>query len=183
MIHKTDHALKAIQYTLARDVAADEELTIYYGPHARFSEEDESEEETLDGYDGINSSAPPSRSAAQDNKIQEALSAAASKLALDDQVAEHKSSKGKLDVSPPSFAGEEPVHILFKDLPCAKVSSCVSLADLPLTTGKSSLDHCAQSLLMRDCSGYLGGRLPSQECACGLRVSHSHPSSHHALSH
>lgn len=122
MLFKVDKDLKVIHYSLARDVAPDEELSTYYGPHAKFSEEEESEEETLDGWDAISSVAG---GLCEESTSSIGTSCSKSKLAT-----EQGASPIEVD----------PVHILYRDLPCLKVSNHVSLADLPLQTGESTLN-------------------------------------------
>lgn len=115
VLYRTDKTLKVTHYFLARDVQPNEELTIFYGPHVKFSEEEESEEETLDGF--------------------EALTCVAEGLASDIKSPDRPPSDLAVrNGGSPTEA--EAFHILFKDLPCRKVSNDVSLADLPLTTGK-----------------------------------------------
>lgn len=123
VLYKTDKSLKVTRYYLARNVAPNEELTIYYGPHVKFNEGEESEEETLDGFDALSC-------------VAEGLS---SELKLQEQRGASPASDTAKESSPPP----ESVHILYKDLPCLRVSNHVSLADLPLTTGVHPCLRCS----------------------------------------
>lgn len=111
--YTVDKATQTIQYTLYKDVAAGEELCIYYGPHARYGEPDDSEEEeTLDGWEAISAVTINSE---------------------DDSITRDKKA---MELSKAEESLDPQEEILFKDLPCQRVTSEICLADVPLETSE-----------------------------------------------
>ena len=96
---------------------AGDELCIYYGPHAKYGESEDSEEdETLDGW--------------------QALTA----VEIDDGESQDPANEKEAKALAQMIADEleDPQEILlFKDLPCQRVTDDICLADLPLEMSAS----------------------------------------------
>lgn len=136
--YRKDTMANAIHYTLARDVEAGEELCIYYGPHAHYGKETPSD-------------------SGSDDPLQAFGQLTASMSALLDP--SESSTSLSRTASPATDQNTEDL-IPFADLPCRRITSEVSLVDLPLETcerasnqkpGKIGSDVSIDSVWVIDC--------------------------------